>query len=464
MAMYTTQVRTICESLAGNKKPQLETAVEDLIQAAVPKIFAAYVPVFDEAYRMPLFSKILRHYYTREIGFETYGLWRLKLNTKLCEIMDYYNQLYKSATLEFNPFYDVDYWTKHEGSDQSDTKEDANATQDSTRDTTNNDTVDGTTHNETDSTDHNSTDTTQTVKNDNTTQTTSESDDSNKTTTTNGKTTKMVKSGSFSEHGTDLTTGTNKDDTTTSNTTTYDTTDKTTYGHVINGTNSSNGSNETSQTTNGNNWQYQQDTPQNSLSGVQNRNYLSGAVNDTVDTTVDTDTTSSASGTTKDTHSGNDTSTKTGTVKDAGTTGVTHTLNTHNDTTKTTIYDAVTDSGTEDSGGTSEVKGKTTGTGTVIDDGTTKTTGHSSSDGTGKVIANGTSKSIRLATGKDILAASSTNNVLRNIQNQNQYITHVAGKMGTGTYSKYLLEYRDTLINIDLMIINELRDLFMLLW
>lgn len=31
-----------------------------------------------------------------------------KLNT----IMPYYNQLYKSALLEFNPLYDADYWRK----------------------------------------------------------------------------------------------------------------------------------------------------------------------------------------------------------------------------------------------------------------------------------------------------------------------------------------------------------------
>ena len=36
------------------------------------------------------------------------GLWKLRLCNKLNEIMPYYNQLYKSQLIEFNPLYDVD--------------------------------------------------------------------------------------------------------------------------------------------------------------------------------------------------------------------------------------------------------------------------------------------------------------------------------------------------------------------
>ena len=48
------------------------------------------------------------------------GLWKLKLNVKMNEIMPYYNQLYKSALLEFNPLYDVDVTRKHEGANTGD--------------------------------------------------------------------------------------------------------------------------------------------------------------------------------------------------------------------------------------------------------------------------------------------------------------------------------------------------------
>lgn len=115
MSVYTTQVRFICEAEAGLKKSVGYDNVNTVIQNAIPKIFNFSWPIFDESYRNVLETKILKHYYTREIGLETYGLWKLKLDTKLNEIMPYYNQLYKSALLEFNPLYDVDITRNHTG-------------------------------------------------------------------------------------------------------------------------------------------------------------------------------------------------------------------------------------------------------------------------------------------------------------------------------------------------------------
>lgn len=115
MSVYTTQVRFICEAEAGLKQSVGYDDVNTVIQNAIPKIFSFDWPIFDESYRNVLQTKILKHYYTREIGLETYGLWKLKLDTKLNEIMPYYNQLYKSALLEFNPLYDVDITRNHTG-------------------------------------------------------------------------------------------------------------------------------------------------------------------------------------------------------------------------------------------------------------------------------------------------------------------------------------------------------------
>lgn len=65
-------------------------------------------PIFDENYRTLLNQKIINHYYFREIAMETAELFKRYLNTTMNEIMPYYNQLYKSELLEFNPFYNVD--------------------------------------------------------------------------------------------------------------------------------------------------------------------------------------------------------------------------------------------------------------------------------------------------------------------------------------------------------------------
>ena len=42
--------------------------------------------------------------------------------------------------------------------------------------------------------------------------------------------------------------------------------------------------------------------------------------------------------------------------------------------------------------------------------------------------------------------------------------TVTAGKTGTETYSEMLQKYRDTFINIDMMIIDDLREMFMMVW
>ena len=116
MSKYTTEVRFICETAAGLSESMGYNSVNDIITQAIPKVFNFDFPIFDEAYRNVLLKKILKHYYTREIGLETVGLWKLHMDTRLNEIMPYYNQLYKSELLEFNPLYDVDYTRTHEGS------------------------------------------------------------------------------------------------------------------------------------------------------------------------------------------------------------------------------------------------------------------------------------------------------------------------------------------------------------
>ena len=116
MSKYTSEVRFICESLTGHEESSGYDGIDEIIEQAIPMIFSFDFPIFDENYREVLCTKILRHYYTREIGLETYGLWKLKLQTKLNEIMPYYNKLYESELLKFNPLYDVNMTTVNSGS------------------------------------------------------------------------------------------------------------------------------------------------------------------------------------------------------------------------------------------------------------------------------------------------------------------------------------------------------------
>lgn len=108
MSKYTTELRFICEHEAGLTESKGYNDTKQIIADARPKIFSFYYPIFDEAYKPTLETKIIRHFYTREIALETYGLWKLHLEARMNEIMPYFNQLYKSELIEFNPLYDTD--------------------------------------------------------------------------------------------------------------------------------------------------------------------------------------------------------------------------------------------------------------------------------------------------------------------------------------------------------------------
>lgn len=88
MAKYTTELRTLL-------KNNFDIGLADY-------------PIFDEEYRPVLNKKIIDHYMFSEIGFETAALFKHYLNTKMNEIMPYYNKLYLSERIEFDPLRDFD--------------------------------------------------------------------------------------------------------------------------------------------------------------------------------------------------------------------------------------------------------------------------------------------------------------------------------------------------------------------
>lgn len=93
MSRYTTELRYICSQVTGLESVPYGAC----INAALPKIFDFDFPIFNEAYRTVLETKILKHFYTREIGLETYGLWKMYLDETLNRIMPYYNKMYEVA-------------------------------------------------------------------------------------------------------------------------------------------------------------------------------------------------------------------------------------------------------------------------------------------------------------------------------------------------------------------------------
>lgn len=100
MSNYTTELRWWCEEVTGMKGE----SPSKVIPKAAPLLFDFSFPFwsFNLNDKTAFQIKIIRHFYTREIGFETMGLFKLKLEDKMNEIMPYFNKLYAANNKEFN--------------------------------------------------------------------------------------------------------------------------------------------------------------------------------------------------------------------------------------------------------------------------------------------------------------------------------------------------------------------------
>lgn len=146
MAVYTTLLRTICEEIAYRKYGEkVYTMPPDVvIEEARPTIFNFLYPIFDENYRPILETKIIKHFYFREIGQETPAQTLFYLSEIMLLEMPVFNKYYESATLKFNPLHDIDITTErtgeaaHErtGQDNAITTENETSEEDGTRNET----------------------------------------------------------------------------------------------------------------------------------------------------------------------------------------------------------------------------------------------------------------------------------------------------------------------------------------
>lgn len=355
MTKYTTQVRTICEVNGGYDESQGFDNVEEVINKAIPNIFNFDFPIYDPSYKNVLCHKILLEYYTREIAFETVGLWKLKLRAKLNKIMPYYNQLYKSELLEFNPFYDIMLETKY-----------------------------------------NKTGTDKKLENENYNNTTNENYTNNQTkedTLTNGR--DIVSSYTENNTGTSNTNSTNKNTSTGSNTNTID---NTTVDNITSNSSSTNTNKVKDR---------ESDTPQSKLSDIENDTYLTRAK------IVD----------------GNDSSLTDSTQE--------------NRSTNTQLSTGENQSKSDDV--FASVGGMTNST-----TGGTNTSDVFTQNAKEKMDSNSNKNADNFG----------SRNLSGDLSTLEDYIQNVKGKTNSMTYSKMLEEFRETFLNIDSMILDELSDLF----
>lgn len=131
MSKYTTELRFLISTYLNKESPLTVSEIREDCKNAASFVLGIY-PIFNEEYRDTLGEKILYHFYTREIGFETAFLFLQKINEKMNLIMPYYNKLYESELLKFNPLEDANETVEHEehytNVDRSDRKDSSSTT------------------------------------------------------------------------------------------------------------------------------------------------------------------------------------------------------------------------------------------------------------------------------------------------------------------------------------------------
>lgn len=119
MSKYTIMIKDIVNSY--NEADSLKK-IDEKLEVARGYIFDFDYPVIDEVTKARIEKAILKHYYYREIAFETIGMFKIKLNDRLNLIMSRYNSLYEKQDLTVSPY--VNSYLKETGTSNNSTNSD----------------------------------------------------------------------------------------------------------------------------------------------------------------------------------------------------------------------------------------------------------------------------------------------------------------------------------------------------
>ena len=101
MSKYTMTIKDIVDdySIASENRD-----IDSKLDVARGYLFDFNYPVIDDETKKRIEIAILKHYYLREIAFETIGIFKIKLNDRLNLIMPRYNSLYEKQDLSLSPY------------------------------------------------------------------------------------------------------------------------------------------------------------------------------------------------------------------------------------------------------------------------------------------------------------------------------------------------------------------------
>lgn len=100
MAKYTEQIAEIVDFYAWE---QPNATYQQKIDIAKKKIFDFDYPIFDENYRGVFEDHFIKHFFMYEIGQETFMQFKMRLEIWLLTNMPYFNKLFESELIEFDP-------------------------------------------------------------------------------------------------------------------------------------------------------------------------------------------------------------------------------------------------------------------------------------------------------------------------------------------------------------------------
>lgn len=121
MSKYTMTIKDIVKDYSADIE---QTDIDSKLDVARGLIFDFNYPVIDDETKRRIEIAILKHYYFREIAFETIGIFKIKLNDRLNLIMPRYNSLYEKQDLSLSPY--INSYLKESGNSTNKTNTDTN--------------------------------------------------------------------------------------------------------------------------------------------------------------------------------------------------------------------------------------------------------------------------------------------------------------------------------------------------
>lgn len=127
-------IRTLCENLTGMLRQPPKTVIPE----AAKQIFNFDYEFWNEDEKEKFQIDFLRHFYFREIGQETYGVWKVYLEDIFVTVLPYYNKLWAALAKEYDYLLTYDYTEErgYERGNERNRTDNGNSTLESTSDGT----------------------------------------------------------------------------------------------------------------------------------------------------------------------------------------------------------------------------------------------------------------------------------------------------------------------------------------